>query len=105
MEKLYSLCQNKTRSRSCLAWSCTDHELLISDIRVKLKKRTQGIVVPKYNVNHFPDEFKEHTLTRFALLNLTDQAPKELCIETRNVTREEWEKTILEVKRKRSRDG
>lgn len=49
-----------------------DHELLISNIREKLKKSTKIIVVPKHNINNVPDGFKVHIKNRFALLNLID---------------------------------
>ena len=51
------------RWRSCILSATTrsgadcgpDQELFISNIRVKLKKSTTRIVVPKYNVNNIPD--------------------------------------------------
>lgn len=45
----------------------TEHKLLLSNIRVKLKKSTKRIKVPKYNVNNIPDEFKVHIKNRFSL--------------------------------------
>lgn len=50
----------------------SDPELLISSIRVRLKKSTTRIVMPKYNVNNIPNEVKVQVKTRFVLLNLID---------------------------------
>lgn len=66
----------------------TDHKLLTSNIRIKLKKSTEGTKVAKYNINNIPNEFTAHIKNRFALLNLIDQKP-ELWTKTRNITGEE----------------
>ena len=50
----------------------TDNELLILNIRVKLKKNTKIIAVPKYKLNNILDEFKVHIRKIFALLNSID---------------------------------
>lgn len=47
--------------------------------------------MPKYNVNNIPDGFEVCRKNR--PLNLIDWEPEELWIETRNIIREEWEKT------------
>lgn len=65
MEELYSLCQTR------IGANCgTDHKLLILNIRIKLKRSTKRIVVPKYNVNNIPDGFEVHRKNR--PLNLID---------------------------------
>lgn len=53
----------RTRPGGCCG---TDHKLLMSNIRVKLKKSTGRIIVPKYNGNNISDGFKvyiKHTHT------------------------------------------
>lgn len=73
--------------------------MFISNITVKLKKSTKRIVVPKYNINNIPDEFKVHMKNRFALLNLIDQEAEEPWTESKNI-KKEGKKTMPEVKRK-----
>ena len=76
-----------------------DRELLISNLRVQLKKSTERITVPKYNVHSGPDGLKVHIKTRFALVNLIDREQEELWPKTRTI-QEECEKTMTEVQRK-----
>lgn len=72
------------------------HELLIANIRVKLKKKTKRIVVPKYNVYNILVDLKSNIKKNgFALLNLTDQE-QEMWTKTRDMW-EEYEKTMAEV--------
>lgn len=78
----------------------TDHELLLSN-SAELRKSTDRIQVPEYNVNHIPDRFQGHIKTRFALLNLISQEPEELWTETRNVLEEECEKINARSKEER----
>lgn len=47
------------------------HELLIANIRVKLKKRTKRIIVPKYNVYNILVDLKSNIKkTRFCTIKL-----------------------------------
>ena len=94
-EKLYSLCKNKMMSRLWY-WSWTVN---IKNIKVKLKKGSKRIIVPKYNINNIPNEFKIYIKNKLALLNFIDREPQELWTETRNI-KEEGKKTTLQVKRK-----
>ena len=56
----------------------TDHELLLSKIRLKLKKNTTGVAMPKYNINNIPEKFKGPVKNRYELLNYLDREPEEL---------------------------
>lgn len=76
----------------------TDHELLISNIRGKLKKGTKIFVVPNCNVNSILNGFKDSIKNRFALVNLIDWEAA-LWTEIRNIIWEECEKTMPEAKR------
>ena len=49
MEKLYTVSKNKTRSDSG-----SDHELLSSKFRLKLKKVEKTTRPVKYDLNHIP---------------------------------------------------
>lgn len=61
------------KTRPATDWG-TDHVLFISNIRIN-PKNTEKIIVPKYNENSIPDEFKVHIQNRFAQLNIIDQEP------------------------------
>lgn len=78
----------------------TDHKGLISNIRRKLNKNTKRVVVPKYNLDSIPDEFKGHIRNRFALLDTIDHEPEELWIEIRYFIWEECRKTFPVIKTK-----
>ena len=43
-----------------------------------------------------PDKFEVHIKNRFVLLNLIDQVPEELWVETRNIIQEKCKKTLPE---------
>lgn len=54
MEKFDCLCQTR------IGVDCdSNHELLISKIKIKLKKGTKRFRVPKYNLNFIPEEFDD----------------------------------------------
>lgn len=46
----------------------TDYELLIPKIRTKLRKDTETIIAPKYNLNNNTNEFKVHIKNIFVLV-------------------------------------
>lgn len=79
---------------------CTDHKLFISNTRVKLKKSTKRILVPNCNVNNVPDGFKVHIKKQIYIVQLNRLRTEETWTETKNIIREECEKTMPEIKRK-----
>ena len=50
MEKLYTVSKNKTRSSDC----GSDHELLIAEFRLKLKKARKTTRPFRYDLNQIP---------------------------------------------------
>ena len=78
----------------------TDHELLLSKIRLKLKKNPTAIAIPKYDINNIPEEFKARVKNRYGLLNFIDRESEELWTKVKNIT-EEAKKTISKLKRKK----
>ncbi|XP_061463081.1 craniofacial development protein 2-like isoform X2 [Rhineura floridana] len=78
----------------------TDHKLLISEIKVKLKKNEKAITMPKYNFSNIPEQYKGQIRNRFEALNLVDGEPEERWSEARDIIREECKKTTPLGKRR-----
>ena len=80
MEKLYTV--SKTR----LGADCgSDHELLITKFRFKLKKVGKTIRPFRYDVNQIPYHYTVEVINRFKGLHLVDRVPEELLTEVRNI--------------------
>ena len=73
MEKLYTV--SKTR----LGADCgSDHELLITKFRLKLKKVGKTTRPFRYDLNQIPDDYTEEVRNRTKVLDLIDRVPDEL---------------------------
>ena len=73
MEKLYTVNKNKTRA------DCgSDHELLISKFRLKLKKVGKTTRPFRYDLNQIPYDYTVEVTNRFKGLDLIDRVPDEL---------------------------
>ena len=73
MEKLYTVNKNKTRA------DCgSDHELLISKFRLKLKKVGKTTRPFRYDLNQIPYDYTVKVRDRFKVLDLIDRVPDEL---------------------------
>ena len=91
MEKHYTV--SKTR----LGADCgSDHELLITKFRFKLKKVGKTIRPFRYDVNSIPYDYTVEVRNRFKGLDLTDRVPIELwhSIEVHDIVQETGIKTI-----------
>ncbi|KAG1652590.1 Craniofacial development protein 2 [Nymphon striatum] len=77
----------------------SDRELLISEIRLKLKKVKRSKTVTKYDLHTIPEQYRVETRNRFAALNIEEKDPDELWQEVDNVVKEEAEKHIPKAKR------
>ena len=67
MEKLYTVNKNKTRA------DCgSDHELLISKFRLKLKKVGKTTRLLRYDLNQIPYDYAVEVTNRFKRLNLRE---------------------------------
>ena len=80
MEKLYTV--NKKR----LGADCgSDHELLITKFRLKLKKIGQTTRPSRYDLNHIPYDYTVQVTNRYKGLDLIDRVPEELWMEVCNI--------------------
>ena len=63
----------------------SDHELLIANFRLKLKKvgKTTGLF--RYDLNQFPYDYTVEMRNRFKGLDLIDREPDELWMEVHDI--------------------
>ena len=73
MEKLYTVSKNKTRSDSG-----SDHELLSSKFRLKLKKVGKTTRSFRYDLNQIPYDYTVEATNRFKELDQIDRVLEEL---------------------------
>ena len=89
MEKLYTVNKNKTRA------DCgSDHELLISKFRLKLKIVGKTTRPFRYDLNQIPYDYTVEVRNRFKGLDLIDRVPDELWTEVADIAQETGIKTI-----------
>ena len=89
MEKLYTV--TKTRSGADCG---SDHELLITRFRLKLKKIGKITRPFRYDLNQIPYDYTVEVRNRFKGLDLIDRLPDELWNEVRDTVQETGIKTI-----------
>ena len=89
MEKLYTV--SKTRSG---ADHGSDHELLISKFRLKVKKVEKSTKTFTYDLNQIPYDYTEEVRNRFKGLDLIDRMPDELWTEVHDIVQETGIKII-----------
>ena len=77
----------------------SDHELLITKFRLKLKKVGKTTRPFRYDLNQIPYEYIVEVRNRFKGLDLTDRVPDELWNEIRDIVQETGIKTIPMVKK------
>ena len=65
-----------------------DHELLIANIRLKLKKVGKTIRPFKYDLNQIPYDYMVEVTNRFKGLDLVDKVPEELWMEAHTTVQE-----------------
>ena len=83
MEKLYTF--SKTRQRA----NCgSDHELLITKFRLKLKKEGKTTRPFRYDLNQIPYDYTVEVRNRFKGLDLIYRVPDELWTEVRDIVQE-----------------
>ena len=89
MEKLYTV------SRTRLGADCgSDHELLITKFRLKLKKVGKIARPFRYDLNEIPYDYIVEMRNRFKGLDLIDRVPDELWMEVHDIVQETGIKTI-----------
>ena len=93
MEKLCK--STKTRSGADCG---SDHELLITKFRLKLKKEGKTTRPFRYDLNQIPYDCTVEVRNRFMGLDLIDRVPDELWTEVRNIVQETEIKTMPKKK-------
>ena len=91
-EALYSQ-QNKTRS-----YCGSDHELLITKFRLKLKKVGKTARPFRYDQIQIPYDYTVEVRNRFKGLYLIDRLPDKLWVEVPDIVQETRSKTISKKK-------
>ena len=89
MEKLYTVSKNKTGS-----YCGSDHELLITKFRFKLKKVGKTTRPFRYDLNQIPYDYTVEVRNRLKDLDLIDRVPDELWNAVHDIVQEAGIKTI-----------
>ena len=66
----------------------SDHELLITKFRLKLKKVGKTARTFRYDLNQIPYDYTVEVRSRFKGLDLTDRVPDELWTEVHDIVQE-----------------
>ena len=96
----YILCSQRWRSSTQSAKirpgaDCgSDHELLITRFRLKLKKVGKTTSPFRYDLNQIPYDYTVQVRNRFKGLDVIDRMPDELWMEVRDIEQEARIKTI-----------
>ena len=72
----------------------SDHELLVTKIRLKLKKVGKTTRPLRYDLSQIPYDYTVEVRNRFKTLDLIDRVPDELWMEVRDIVQETGIKTI-----------
>ena len=72
----------------------SDHELLITKFRLKLKKVGKTTRPFRYDLNQIPYDYTVEVRNRFKGLDLIERVPDELWTEVRDIVQETGIKTI-----------
>ena len=82
----------------------SDHELLITKFRLKLKKAEKTTRPFRYDLNQIPYDYTVEVRNRFKGLDLIDRVHDELWVEVRDIVQETGIKTIpMEKKCKKAK--
>ena len=100
MEKLYTV------SKKRLGADCgSDHELLITKFRLKLKKVRKTTRPFRYDLNQIPYDYTMEVRNRFKGLDLIDRMSDELWNEVCDTVQETGIKTIPKKKKCKKQNG
>ena len=72
----------------------SDHELLLAEFRLKLKKVGKTTRPLRYDLNQIPYDYTVEVTNRFTGLDLVDRLPEELRIDVCSIVQEAVTKTI-----------
>jgi len=98
MEKLYTV--RKTRPGADCG---LDHELLIAEFRLKLKKVGKTTRPFSYDLNKIPYDYTVEVTNRLKELDVLDRMHDELWMEVHDIVQETGIKTIPKKKKKKSK--
>ena len=76
-----------------------DHELLIANFKLKLKKVGKTTKPFRYDLNQIPYDYTVEVTNRVKGLDLVDRVPEELLMEDCNIVQEAVIKTIPKKKK------
>ena len=85
--------------------SCSDHELLITKFRLKLKKVGKTARPFRYDLNQIPYDYTVEVRNGFKGLDLIDTVPDELWNEVRDIVQEIGIKTIPMERNAKKQNG
>ena len=98
----YILCSQRRRStihtisKNKMGADCgPDHELLITKLRLKLKKVGTSTRLFRYDLSQIPCDYTVEVRNRFKELDLINRVPDELWMEVHHIVQETGIKTIL----------
>ena len=83
----------------------SDHELLITKFRLKLKKVGKTTRPFRYDLNQIPYDYTVEVRKRFRGLDLIDRVPDELWTEVHNTVQETRIKIIPMEKKSKKQNG
>ena len=83
----------------------SDHELLITKFRLKLKKVGKITIPFRYDLNQILYDYTVELRNRFKGLDLIDRVPDEVRMEVRDIVRETGIKTISMEKKCKKQNG
>ena len=79
----------------------TDHNLLVADIKLKLKRSNKEKITGKYDLDNIGDEYAVEVKNKFQILDLEDRDPDELWTEFRDTVTTVADKHIPRIKKKK----
>ena len=79
----------------------TDHNLLIADVKIKLRRINRAKQTLSYDVENIGLEFPVEVKNRFNGLQLADREPEELWNDIRDIVKERADKRVQKFKRKK----
>ena len=77
----------------------SDHELLIAEFRLKLKKVRKTTRPFRYDLNQIPYDYTVEVTNRFKGLDMIDRVPEELWMKVHDIVQETVIKTIPKKKK------
>ena len=84
--------------------SSSEHELLITKFRLKLKKVGKATTLFRYDLNQIPYDYTVEVRNTFKGLDMIDRVPDELWTQVRDIVQETGIKTIpMEKKCKKAK--